>query len=362
MKSRHVILALALFGCSGSQRPSPAMSALDRMVGSPAAREIARDDPEAFAELATAVQRARDARDPAQADELAVDAEVTFLWAQSRARVAQARQRAQEATRQRETVETDVARMEQQAQELQTEIARQVEARRATERAQTAARAMSSVAPAERLATAADLRQQAELMVASARLLGATDATARPVEARITAAETAARSTGARPPDANAALAAAGRAYSDAERLLQTTREALPAGTARTTDPVQLTTDLSASGGFEPHRDARGVIAVMRGLFAGPQVAPTSRERVESLARVIRAQSDARVRVEVFVGGAVRPQAEALARTQAGALVDALRRAGAPADRMQAAGVYRLPGGARRDDRVEVVLVLPNEP
>ena len=126
--------------------------------------------------------------------------------------------------------------------------------------------------------------------------------------------------------------------------------------------PEALEAALSDAGGFDPRRDARGVIAVMRGLFDGPRLGATSRQRVETLARVIRAHADARVRVEVFVGGAARGPAEALATAQGAALAEALRRGGVAQDRVQAQGLHGAAGNGARDDRVEVVLLLPTNP
>jgi hypothetical protein len=150
-------------------------------------------------------------------------------------------------------------------------------------------------------------------------------------------------------------VSAAGEVYLAAERLLEAARAGQPAAI----DASSLSGSLSGVGGLDPRRDPRGVIAVLRGLFAGPRLAPTSRQRVETLARVVRAQGEARVRVEVFVGGPARGPAEALATAQAQSLAGELRRLGVPSDRLQAQGLHRIEGGARRDDRVEVVLVLP---
>ncbi|MFO0646750.1 MAG: hypothetical protein U0326_10965 [Polyangiales bacterium] len=40
---------MLVFGCAGQQPVRPSIAALDRMMSSPAAREVARDAPDAFA-------------------------------------------------------------------------------------------------------------------------------------------------------------------------------------------------------------------------------------------------------------------------------------------------------------------------
>jgi hypothetical protein len=124
-------------------------------------------------------------------------------------------------------------------------------------------------------------------------------------------------------------------------------------------DALRLQASLSDTDGVDAHRDERGVVAVLRGLFAGPRVSPTARSRVEMLGRVIRSHGALPVRVECFVGGASAGASVALARAQSTALRAALVAAGVPAERLQAAGYHRLPGGARTEDRVEVVLLSP---
>lgn len=353
---RAIVAMVALLGCAGRQPVAPALGDLERMMSSPAAREVARDAPDAFAEASAAVARAREAREAdGSVDALALDARLTFERAQSVAGLAAARRRIEAAERQRSEVEADIARTEQEAHETQAELARTLEAHRAAARAREAASAPTQVAPSERQAAAAELRQQASLFVAAAVMLGAEAPRVVEVRERIAAAERAAGGA-----DANAAILAAGGAYAAAERLVQSARSGV--GAESVADGATLEAALSDAGGFDPRRDARGVIAVLRGLFEGPRLGAASRQRVETLARVIRAQADARVRVEVFVGGAARGPAEALATAQAEALAAALRRDGVAQDRVQAQGLHRPTGSGVRDDRVEVVLVLPTNP
>ena len=352
---RLILASVLVFGCAGQQPVRPSIAALDRMMSSPAAREVARDAPDAFAEASTAVQHAREAATDAERDDLSAEARLVFERAEAVADAARARRRVEESERQRVEIDADVARAEQESHDIEAEVTRMIEARRATARARQAATAPNGVAAPERRNAAAELRQQAELFVAAAVMLGAEAPRVAEVRQRIEAAEHASNA-----PDASQTLSAAGAAYASAERLLQGARDAHPAEGG--TDGAALQASLSEAGGLDPRRDARGVIAVLRGLFAGPRLAPTSRTRVETLARVLAAHRDARVRVEVYVGGPQRAPAETLATAQATALADALRHAGIAPERLQSQGLHAIETGGTRDDRVEVVLVLPSAP
>ena len=78
------------------------------------------------------------------------------------------------------------------------------------------------------------------------------------------------------------------------------------------------------------------------------------------MAHVIQGRHDARVRIEAYVGGTDRARAERSALARAQAVVATLVHAGVAQDHMEPAGLYRITGGARSDDTVEVVLVMPN--
>jgi hypothetical protein len=347
---------LLLAGCATARpRPTP-LQQLDRNVQSPLAQQIQRDAPAAYAEVAQAVRAAEQAAtvSPAAMADRVAEADLALAWAATQARGARARARAAEADQRRREAETDAARMEQQATVLLREAEEQLAARRALTGAQQASATPNAVPPAERAQVAAEVRQQAALTLAAATLLGAADAGRARVETQLRQAEEAGRR-----PDATAALVAAGRAFLAAEALVRETREGRAPG-AEATSGARLVAELSGTAGLEPRRDARGVVAVMRGLFGPRQaLAPTARGRLETMARVIQGHGDARVRIEAYVGGRDRAASERAAQSQSRAVVDALVRAGVPATRLEPAGVYRLPGGSRSEDLVEIVLVLP---
>lgn len=339
--------------CASRSPVAPVVGELDRMLASPAAREVAREVPDGYSAAVTAAERARAMRDdPARQAEAAEEATLVFEEAQGHARLAVARRRIAEAERARAEVDADVSRLEQDAATLRTEVEQRVAARQSSARVQQAGQAPGQVPSAERMATAAELRQQAALLLATAAMLGVDASRLAPVRQRITAAEHAAEGR-----DVNAALLAASAAWRTANALIEEAHAAHPGG-----DGQALTTELSECGGFEPRRDTRGVIAVMRGLFAGPRLAVTARQRVETLARVLRSHQEALVRVEAYVGGTSRAAAESLANTQAQNLGAELRRLGLPTERIATQGLHRVAGGTRQDDRVEVILVLPSDP
>ena len=355
-----MVSALALTSaCAGSVQQRTSMTALDREASGPVAHQVQREAPEAYAEYARSLEAARNAAGgPEQAfGDRVADAQLTLAWGATQARIANARTRVTDAERRSREAEADIGRMDAQTAALTREIEARTTGERSLAHARTASSAPTSIATADRMASAQDTLRQAELDLAAAILLGATEAQQAPVRELMRAADTATHGN-----DPTAALVAAGRAFTAAEQLVRTAREGHPPAEHPTVG-AQLMTELSGAGGFDPHRDERGVIAVMRGLFVrGTALSPASNTRVQTMARVIQSHADARVRIEAFVGGADRARAERTAVAQAQSVVAAIVRNGVPATRIEAAGYARIDRGARPDHRVEVVLVLPTEP
>jgi flagellar motor protein MotB len=131
-------------------------------------------------------------------------------------------------------------------------------------------------------------------------------------------------------------------------------------------DPDVLLSELSASGQFEPSRDERGVIIVLRDAFTGTSLTLQASRALAELGRVAGAHPG--FAVQIVVHDAYPPSAsEASADTQRAQAAAALVRAGAPATRVKAETV-----GARaplvdaqdarhrgRNARLEVVFVSP---
>jgi hypothetical protein len=203
-------------GCAtagqGARRGDSDVAALRN---SPVAQEVARAAPEAFAAFAQELTRVESAPE-AQREAAREDAEVVLGWAHAVARAAIARDRAAAASTRADAAEQDTRRAEQQVAEIDAELDRAAAERAARERAREAVVRPPTTTPA-RLAAAADLRQQAGLYLATARLLGADDAARAPAQAALTAAE--GRATA---PDA---LLLAGRAMQSAEALVTRLRE-----------------------------------------------------------------------------------------------------------------------------------------
>ncbi len=356
-----VVAAFALLAAACGVAPAviAQRGRLEQLERGPLAREAQRDAPHAFAEAARALEAARAVRAAGgPAFEWRVDeAALALEWASTQARVARARERVREASVRLSDVSVDIARMEERTEQIEAELTRRAADAAAVSNAQRGVAAPGGVPAADRAAVADDVRQQAELLFAAARMLGAESAQREPVAERLRAATTAAQGR-----DPTVALVAAGRAYRAAEDLVRELRLHAPAA-AGATDATQLVTELSNAGGLEPRQDARGVVTILRGLFTtGATFARTSDARLAAMARIVASHADARVRVEAFVGGSDRALAERAATAQAAAVVAALVRHGVPQAHVEAAGIHRTPGGGRTDDRVETVLVLASRP
>ena len=350
MRSRRLLgagLLVALLGCGGAA-VRPQDDAVARALGGPVARGLVTGAPEAWAEVLREADRARGLSGVARAD-AEVELALSLEWAQAVAERGASDRSLAAASTQRAALADEQARLDAEVTRLEEATRRSLAAQSQARQAQQAARTPSAVEAARRSAAADDLDLQTELLLAAAELFGARPEAINPLRARIVSG----RSTG------TARLAASAAVYREAEGLLDATRASGAAVSTADVDALRLQASLSESEGVDAHRDARGVVAVLRGLFAGPRLSPTSRSRVELLGRVIRSHGTLPVRVECFVGGPAAATATATARVQAAALRTALVAAGVPVDRLQAAGFHRPPGGARTEDRVEVVLLSP---
>jgi hypothetical protein len=125
-----------------------------------------------------------------------------------------------------------------------------------------------------------------------------------------------------------------------------------------------LLSELSASGGWDPTRDERGVVVTMRGAFVGTQLTADGEAKLVSLGRV--ASSHPRFALQIVLHDAQNPSAKDdgdAARTAA--IVRALLAGGAPAARLKAelagtAAPIVDPNDARlraRNERLDVVFV-----
>lgn len=125
-----------------------------------------------------------------------------------------------------------------------------------------------------------------------------------------------------------------------------------------------LLAELSASGGWDPTRDERGIVVTLRGAFAGTALTDDGKSKLENLGRVAAAHEA--FRVQLVVHDAVAPAAkdDGDAR-RAEAAVKALVAAGAQAGRVKSelAGAFAPvvdaadPRLRSRNERVDVVFV-----
>ncbi len=341
------LLSLALVGCAGAT-VRPDEDPVARALGGPVARGLVAGAPEAWTEVLREADRVRSLPDGERADG-EVELALALEWAQGVADRGAADRALAEAATLRASLTEEQTRLDAEVVRLEASVQRSLAAHAQVGRAQAAARAPTAVETARRAATADDLDQQTELLLAAAELFGARPEALAPLRARVVQA----RASGANRVTTSAVI------YRDAETLLDVARSSGAVVSAADVEALRLQSSLSESEGVDAHRDPRGVVAVLRGLFTGPRLAPASRSRVELLGRVIRSHGTLPVRVECFVGGAVATAAAATARAQANALRAALVTAGVPAERLIAAGFHRAAGSARTEDRVEVVLLTP---
>ncbi|MCA9646377.1 MAG: hypothetical protein KC492_37080, partial [Myxococcales bacterium] len=106
----------------------------------------------------------------------------------------------------------------------------------------------------------------------------------------------------------------------------------------------------------DPHRDDRGIVVTLRGLYQGNKLAKDAKERLEALAKVAKANPRFPLLISVHEGAADAKATE---------LVKTLSDLGAP--KVEARGIGdRLPlvpsklrGAAQKNARIELVFVSP---
>lgn len=363
-------LALACAGCGASVVLSTPVLDMNRMKGSPdvqaaatlAPQEVALADNERLAsEKAT-----RDGDDVA-ASLYAAQAVASYTNAVVLARLARATRLADEAS-------SDLARDDARAQKLAGErVEAEREADELDNKLQVAREALAPASSghadpereAARLVAARALAAQARLLCGAAGLLtptleglDAAIADVNTLEARLD--KGAATTKGA------AAIDTAARVRATCLSLLTRARRA-ETGAAALVEPDVLLSELSASRQFEPSRDERGVVVVLRDAFKGTGLTPDAAKELGELGRVAAAHP--LFAVQVVVHDATQPTAaeSAVDRDRAKSAAAAIVGAGEPEARVKA----ETPGArapivdprdARhrgRNARLEVVFVSP---
>ncbi len=338
-------LLCSLLGCGGVG-VRPAVDPVARAMAGPVARGLVTSAPEAWVEVLREADRARGLSGLERVD-AEVELALSLEWAQAVAERGVADRSTAAASAQRCALSEEQTRLDAEVARLEQAARASLAAHAQSERARSVASAPLAVESTRRIATADELDQQTELLLAAAELFGARPGLINPLRERLIPTRSVRSDR----------LADSATVYREAEALFELTRSSGDAVSTSDVDAMRLQASLAETEGVDAYRDARGVIAVLRGLFEGTHLAPTSRSRVELLERVIRSHGTLPVRIECFTGGPLPATAVLRSRAQALALRSALVARGIPADRLQSAGFHRLPGSARTEDRVEVVLL-----
>lgn len=369
MKSLRVALAgaaLLLAGCSAHRDPL-VLADVDRVRVSPAAVEASKADPTAYAHAEALRRRAAEEEtngNVVAAQLLADRAAVAY----SRAVLAVRRLRAQQqldhaagkqlrAQHELETFTASRAKLDAEAGdlELRLSVAREVllparsgPADPAREAARlTAARSLA--AQARLLCSAAHLAPSDAAAVAA---LAATERELVTLEERL--------ATGPRPAPIDAA---ARQRAACLDRLTRARR----AGNAAPDASDALLAELSARGGYDPSPDERGVVVVLRDIFAGTTLTPRAVERLTELGRV--AAANPRMGVLAVLHDATPPTdvESKRDRERLDAAVRALEKGGVAPSKLRGELARALaplidPSDVKargRNERLEVVFVMP---
>ncbi|MEI7891758.1 MAG: hypothetical protein WCI05_01625 [Myxococcales bacterium] len=356
-----LVIALGLVACGGP----PALSALDEMERirtAPSTREGAELAPQTYAQAELERARAKQAQssgDPAGAVLYAERAVAAYSHAFVLARLARA-------TRDLDTATRSLAQADERARAAaarRAELDAQADALDKELRVLTERFLPAPSGPADpkreaaRLVAARSLALQARLLCGAARLLA---------------------------PQAPG-LADVERELASLERDLETVRKAVPIDTAARVraaclqtlthtrrvakaadEPDLLVAELSAAGGWEPARDERGVVVVLRGAFRGDTLTSDASAKLTSLARTAVAHPG--YAVQVVLHDATPPTAAEAATNarRAERVVQALVDSGVTSVKSELAGA-RAPvmdpadtSARTRNARLELVLVSPS--
>jgi outer membrane protein OmpA-like peptidoglycan-associated protein len=348
------------------------MAEMEQVRVAPAAKEGAELAPQEFARAEEQRSLARKAQ--ADGDETAATlyadrAVAAYDRSLVLARLARAQKELAAATSERDqanaqlsTIVASQAQMASDAESLQTQV--------------SVARAALLPAPsgpadpqreAARRVAARALAVQARLLCASAQLVSPQLAGLADQQHALDDLAKKLDATGAPAPIDDAA-----RARAACLRLLTVARRSVPLGDGGValSDADALLTELSATGGWDPSRDERGVVVALRGSFgAGDTLTPEAKALLDKLGKVAAAHPTFAVQVVVHDASAPSPADAATDRARADAIVKALVAAGAnPATtKGETAGADAPivdPADAAnrpRNARVEIVFVAPTD-
>lgn len=359
-----------LTGCGATTMRVASLDEVERVRATDATRDAAARAPEVYA-------RAEQERDFARAAHAAGDDVAANLHAEHAmaayghagavarlaraiANLTDAQKALDDATAQEQSLAASRAKLDLEAQELE----RRVEVARSRLLPAASGEAVAD-REAARLAASRSLTIEARLLCGAARLVGAQADGLADAEDEVGRLDARLRS----PPSPAATKGAARAEVIDAAGLARAhcldvlTRARRTAG-HDDGGADALLSELSASGGWDPTRDERGVVVTLRGTFQGTKLTDDGEAKLESLGRVAAAHPGFGVQVVVHDAQAPAAKDESDAR-RADATVKALVTGGAAAARVKAelagAGAPAVdPSDGRlraRNERIDVVFV-----
>ena len=363
----------ASLGCGATSMRVASLDEVERVRVTDATKDAAARAPEAYARAEQERAFARAAH--GAGDDVAANlhaqramaayghAGVVARLARAIADLADAQKALDDATAQEQSLAASRAKLELEAQELErrAEIAR--------DRLLPAASGEAAAdREAARLVAARSLAVEARLLCGAARLIGAQPAELADAQGEIDKLDAKLGAPSPTPPP-SAAKGGARSEVIDAAgtvraRCLDVLTRARRAASRDEGGADALLSELSASGGWDPTRDERGVVVTLRGTFLGTKLTDEGEAKLESLGRVAAAHPGFGVQVVVHDAQPPAPRDEGDAR-RADATVKALVTGGASTARVKAelAGARTPivdPGDLRlrpRNERIDIVFV-----
>jgi outer membrane protein OmpA-like peptidoglycan-associated protein len=361
-------MALASAGCGATPMRVASLDELERVHANEEVRSVAAQAPEIFARAEHEREAARAAH--AQNDDVGANLHAERAMAAYQhalvarrisaaiADLADSQKAVDDASAQEQALATARAKMEVDAQDLQHQ-AQTARDRLSLRRGETGSDRQG------RWDGARSLAFEARLLCGAARLVGAAplagvDASSLADADKVVDAIDAKLAALARPADdAPTEGAADARA-----RCLDVLTRARRTSGRREDSADALLAELSASGGWDPTRDERGVVVVLRGGFVGAKLTDDGASKLEKLGRIAGAHPNGGVQVVVHDAQAAGPKDDGDAQ-RADAVAKALVAGGAVPARIKTerAGTRAPlvdPTDARlraRNERVEVVFV-----
>lgn len=347
----------ALAGCASPPRPR-VMQDVVTIRSSPGSTQAKRSAPQEYAEaerLRHRAEKAYLAGDIATAQLLSEQALAAYDRTMALARLVSAERRYRDADQRLTNTQKELESIEQQSQALAVE-ARDLEMQAKVARDAEPLRPSEGATPdreqARRLA-ARSLASRARLLCVSAGLLDPKSTALQTLES-VKALE------------ASTNKGSAGTLIDEARRLeshclTELTSIRRPVATRRPTGPSTdaLLSDLSQSGGFFAFRDDRGIVVVLRDVFARDLLSPSAQTAIVKLGEIAREHPDYPVLLVLHGTG------PSVSSRAAAALEQALTQAGAARVTTETVAESqpvvdpKLPRAQARNQRVEIIFVSP---